>query len=302
MKNTISTIVVSYGRSGILAQTISDLLEQARQPDEIIVVHQCPEASDGTECLRTWGKEGKILLHEPDLPHAEKARNWAISKARGKYLLFLDDDIRAPRDLVERHLVNYERDPTLDGVVGQILEPNQQPTMEIPFHCKWKRIGWMFFPLNYAERIPVVNWPSTNSSLRRDLAVRSGGFDEQFDRTWFDDTDISCRLRKLGAKLVFDPSASIIHLKHPGGGRRNVSSSNLWMDRHAWAIYFYFWRKNFGLFKVMPALWWNVRYIILRRAVVSHPLRFGENVRHLISGYHMASQRLREGPRYFSFL
>ncbi len=300
---SIAVLVVSYGRPSVLIQTIQDLLIQTHAPDELIVVHQCPETTDkATFQLREWAHEGRIILFETDVSHAEKARNLGLSMAKSEWILLLDDDVRVPANLVQCHLENFERDRSLDGVVGQILEKGQSPTDLLPFNYHWKHVGWMFFPLNYARRCTAVNWPSNNASIRRSLAIRAGGFDEQFDRTWLDDTDFSCRLQACGAKLVFDPLATLDHLKHPSGGSRNISSQRLWMDQSAWAVYFYFWRKNFTLWKVRRALWWNVRHVILRRAVLFRPAWFLDNLHHFIKGYRIASKRLAEGPRYFSFV
>src|SRR5262249_917971 len=89
----------------------------------------------------------------------------------------------------------------------------------------WPYNGWMFLPLNFGERRPAINWPSCNGSVRRELALSIGGFDEQFTRTWYDDADFSWRLHKAGAKIVYDPCASLVHLKGPSGVPAEINSS-----------------------------------------------------------------------------
>ncbi len=296
---TISVIVPSYGRAEALRDSVGDLLAQRTRPLEILVIHQRPEdASPATRQIREWARTGAIRLFEPDFANAQRARNLGIREAKGEFVLLLDDDIRAPPDLVERHLANYREDRTLDGVVGQVLEPGQKPTLEIPACCSWPRLGWQFFPLNYAHRTEVQNWPSTNSSVRRSLAIEVGGFDEQFEKTWLDDTDFSCRLLARGARLIFDPEAGVRHLKVPMGGKRNVSRPALWMDAEGWATHFYFWRKNFGIWTARRPLGWNVRYLILRKAVLIRPHWLVLNLVHLARGYRRATVRLRTGPIY----
>ncbi len=300
-ERTLSVIVPSLGRAEALCDCVGDLLAQRTRPLEILVIHQQPdEASPSTRRLREWRCENAIRLFEPDFANAQRARNLGIREARGEILLLLDDDVRLGPDLVERHLSNYLADPSLDGVVGQVLLPGQESTLDLPSNCNWPHLGWQFFPLNYARRTPLQNWPSTNSSIRRRMAIEIGGFDEQFERTWLDDTDFSCRLAARGARLVFDPRASVTHLKVPRGGQRHTSRPALWMDCEGWATYFYFWRKNFGMWKARRAFWWQIRYLVLRKAVLIRPRWLIKNLRHMIQGYRLATAKLRQGPMYLS--
>lgn len=293
---TISAVIPSYGRASILRDLVGALLVQRRAPEEIIVVHQCPEEkSEGTADLRGLAKQGRIRLLETDFANAQRARNLGIREARGDLVLLLDDDVRISPDLVRCHRINYEKDPTLDGVAGQVLLQGQSASVDVPPSFYWSHVGWQFFPLNYGLRTATINWPSTNSSVRRELAMKVGGFDEQYERTWLDDTDFSCRLLRAGAKLVFDPSATVVHLKESAGGKRLASQPFLWMDREGWATHFYFWRKNFGLWRARHPFGWNLRYLILRKAVLVRPHWLAINLGHLIGGYHRAAWKLRIG-------
>ncbi|MDD2707645.1 MAG: glycosyltransferase [Verrucomicrobiae bacterium] len=297
--NSLSIIVPSYGRAGALCDLAGDLLGQTRRPHEILVIHQRPAVADpATARLRAWAAEGRIRLFEPDFANAQKARNLGIREATGELVLLLDDDIRVRPDLVECHLRNYENDSRIDGVVGQILEEKQQPTLALSPQVWWPHVGWQYFPLNYGARTRIENWPSTNSSVRRELAMAVGGFDEQFERTWLDDTDFSCRLRQAGARLVFDPAASIVHLKTPTGGRRVQVSPMLFADREGWATYFYFWRKNLGIWRARCSVAWFIRYFILRKAVLIRPHWMALNLWHLAEGWRLAARKLKQGPRY----
>ncbi len=298
-KPELSAIIASLGRETAVRDTVADLLRQEGASPEILVVLQRPdEANPATAELRAWHREGRIRLLEPGFTNAQHARNLGILAARAPIILLLDDDIRAPKNLVARHLTNYRQDPSLDGVAGQVLEPGQAPTRKLPLRHSWPHLGWQFFPLNYTERAPTVNWPSTNSSVKRALAIEAGGFDARFERTWFDDTDFSCRLRDLGAKLVFDPTATITHLKVRSGGRRIEARPDLWMDAEGWATHFYFWRKNFGIWRARRVVAWNLRYLVFRKVVLLRPSWLVRNLAHVTRGWRLATARLRAGPLY----
>jgi GT2 family glycosyltransferase len=296
---SLSVIIPSYQRGAALCQTVEDLLVQRVMPQDILVILQQADSSDDfTRRLRDWSKAGKIRLYEVDFANAQRARNLGISEAKGDVILLIDDDVRLSPNVVEQHWMNYCKDPSLDGVVGQVLEVNQFPTLEKSVACSWKHIGWEYFPLNYADRSPTFNWPSSNASVRRSIALAVGGFDEQFERTYLDDTDFSVRLKKYGAKLMFDPQASLVHLKVPSGGKRIPTRDDLRFDQSGWATHFYFWRKNHGLWKAKRAVWWHFRYLIFRKAVLLRPHWLLKNGIHVIRGFRLATEKLRDGPKY----
>jgi GT2 family glycosyltransferase len=233
------------------------------------------------------------------LPNAQAARNHGILAAQGDVVLLIDDDVRIPPDFVANHLRNYELQPDLDGVSGQTLDPGQQPTSELPPCFSWPNNGWMFFPLNFSEKRRTINWPSCNGSVRRQTALSIGGFDEQFTRTWYDDTDFSWRLHAAGAKIVFDPSASLVHLKVPSGGKRPSGNDQyVLFDPESWSVIFYFWRKNFGLMRVWRHVAHYMRGHLCRKAFVRRPHHFVAACLNFLKGYHQSSGKLRMGPRY----
>lgn len=302
MSRTVSVVIPTLNRPEALRQTLLDLAQQTRPADEIIVVDQSRDDQgnllDQSVAVAEFPKVR--YLQQPE-PNAQKARNRAICEARGEILLLLDDDVRLAPTFIEAHLHNYESDPALDGVVGQVLLAGQKPTAELPPSYSWPNNGWMFFPLNFAERRPTINWPSCNASVRRDLARKVGGFDEHFARNACDDTEFSWRLHLAGARLVFDPIPSVLHLQVASGGQRPRGVNRfVWGDTEYWGVLFYFWRKCFGVRRVWRHVWWYVRHLVFRKAVLLRPHWFVVNCYHVIAGYRWAGERLREGPRYLT--
>jgi GT2 family glycosyltransferase len=222
-------------------------------------------------------------------------------EAVGDILIFVDDDVRIPPNFIEKHLQNYLEDPELHGVAGQTLQEGQVPTDVLPEKFYWPHVGWMFLPLHYAKRARVINWPSCNGSIRREVALAVGGFDEQFVRTWWDDSDFSWRLYQWGAKIVFDPSASLVHLLVTNGGNRPHGQGELVrLDAEYWATLLYFWRKNFGLLRVWRHLWWWLSHRIFCTRLLVRPYWLLVSFRCLLKGYLLASRQLKKGPIYIS--
>lgn len=302
MSPTISVLIPTLNRPEALRQTLQDLGNQTRRPDEIIVIDQSRD-EQGILLDQAPALTQIVPLHylQQAEANAQKARNRAICEAKSDVLLLLDDDVRLGPSFIEAHLRNYEADPTLDGVVGQVLLVGQQPTTQLPPAYDWPGNGWMFFPLNFAERRPTINWPSCNASIRRELARKVGGFDEHFARNACDDTEFSWRLHLAGARIVFDPVPSVLHLQVPSGGQRPSGVNQfVWGDTNYWGVLFYFWRKCFGVHVVWRHIWWYIRHLIFRKAVLLRPHWFVVNCYHMIAGFRWAGERLRQGPRYLT--
>src|SRR5438046_1520596 len=91
----------------------------------------------------TSGRARRGSRAPPSLPGA---RNRALREARGKLILFLDDDVDAPRDLV-RLLARHFEDPTI-AVAGGSLEEPGFAFEPYPFVVKITRSGRKL--VNYA--------------------------------------------------------------------------------------------------------------------------------------------------------
>lgn len=291
-------IIATFNRPEALAVTLGDLSRQNWPPDEVLVVDQSSDDMADDEVAAGADASFKLRYFRQQVPNAQKARNLAIKEARGEVLVFVDDDMRIPEGFIAAHLDNYN-DPTVGGVAGQVLKPSQKPTALLPAVCQRSKHGWLRFPLHYALRTETINWPSCNGSVKRAVALKIGGFDEQFTRTLYDDTDFSHRLSKAGAKIVFDPAASALHRKVPSGGRRPAALNPLVLaDAENWATVFYCWRKNFGLWAVRVQLSRKLREVFLRKTFFLHPGAFLSAVRELARGWKSASRKLAQGPIY----
>src|SRR5205085_9174033 len=107
--------------------------------------------------------------------------------------------------------------------------------------------------------------------VRRDIAIRLGGFDENFTHTLLDATDFSCRLKRLGVKSVHDPVAKLMHLKEPSGGKRpGGRNTYIVADSNMWYTWCYFFWSNFG-WRSWRELLLRLRRCVFRRVNIFRP-------------------------------
>lgn len=305
MKPTLSIIIATYNRSTPLRDALVSAAQLEPKPLEILVIDQ---TQDLPEEELTWRKahvaenpEVRFLSHYP--PNAQVARNKGIVEARGSVVMLMDDDVVVPSDLVEKHLRNYE-DPSIAAISGMILELDEEPTFEYPEAYQDPKLGFVFFPLNYGKRTELVNLSSCNCSVRREHALGVGGFDENFTKTLFDDSDFGWRLHQYcmnrGLKMIHDPEAWLTHLRVPtGGGRPGAKNGHVLGDRNAWYTWCYFHFQHWGRASFVQLVkryrWWiwhKKNLLQPRWLVVAHW--------ELVVGVGRAFSRIAKGPLLIS--
>lgn len=208
---TLSVVVPTYGRDAILIETLRCLASLEPPPDEIVVVDQTRQHSGTTEQeLRDLERSGKIrwlLRRSPSIPGA---MNDGLRAATGEIVLFCDDDVVPVADFIRAHIEAHRRSPG-SIVAGQVIQPGEVPAA---------LIGSEF---EFRSTVPQVahEFIGCNFSLSRQLLIEVGGFDERFVGAGFRyERELSARASRSGLGIMFNPSASVRHLRASQGGTR----------------------------------------------------------------------------------
>jgi GT2 family glycosyltransferase len=101
------------------------------------------------------------------------------------------------------------------------LQPGQEPSNDLPRYRTSGVARFLDFPFNSSQRMSIENGMAGNLSVRRDVALRIGGFDESFVGVAYRfETEFCRRLCAHGGRIRFEPAATIRHLRAPSGGTR----------------------------------------------------------------------------------
>ena len=295
-----SVIVPTYRRERVLCETIQYLLGLSYPHYELLVIDQTSDHEEGTQqfirtCQDRFPERFRWhFVSKANLPHA---RNIGAKLARGSYLLYCDDDIIPPADLIELHMANLQQ-PGIGAATGGVyverkkLPPQPKPLVILPNGRM--RDYWQY-------KVPKGTTDSLlggNMSMGRHLAIDVGLFDEGYiGRANGEETDFSLRILRRGYQIAYDPAAAVVHLSHPTGGSR---ASKDWDERQ----YFfeshhnnaYFFAKNFQQRYLPWFLKRELGWVLVKQAVFQkHPERIIPSLRGLWRGYRAGLRFRRNG-------
>lgn len=214
----ISVIVATYNRPKLAERTLTYLLNQNFRSHEIIVVDQSDVGAVDVNNLHDPGKRIRCFQRaERGLP---AARNFAIEQARAPIVLFCDDDVIPSMNLLSAHLQHYQ-DANIGGVAGRVADRRRKRAHKIT--GKLNRFnGNQYDSFDSDLSSEVDHGQGCNISFRRDILNKNGGFDVHYGGSAFlEDTDICLRVRHAGYKIIFEPTATVVHLKKNTGGCRS---------------------------------------------------------------------------------
>jgi glycosyltransferase involved in cell wall biosynthesis len=133
----VSVLVPTFRRPRLLPKALASLLGQEGLPAaaiEILVIDNCPDASARAVVapIAAAAPTDRPIryLHEPR-PGISHPRNAGVAAARGRFVLFLDDDQQATPGLVRAYLDAHRATgaPALFGPVEAELEPPADGTV-----------------------------------------------------------------------------------------------------------------------------------------------------------------------------
>lgn len=258
----MSVVIPTYKREQVLVDTVNYLLGLENARPEIILVDQTPKHESGTEhALAPLEDEGDIRwirLAHPSITHA---MNVGLEQARGNIVLFLDDDIIPGPNLLLSHARAHAR---FNIVAGQVLQPGEEPLSEEPSGAA--------FTFCSSRRQHVSELMGGNFSIKRRLALELGGFDENFVHVAYRfEAEFASRALAAGEKILFEPDASIRHLKASTGGTRSYGEHLTTIKpSHSVGEYYYLLRSK-GLPSRMLKIVARPLRAIRTRHHLSHP-------------------------------
>jgi len=209
---TLSVVINTCNRAESLNKTIQSLLQQAATNIEIIAVNG-PSTDNTLDVLEKY--RGRIKIQQCSEFNLSVSRNIGIAASSGDVVAFIDDDAFPEPKWAERILDAYASEE-VGGVGGHVFDQTGVAYQTTYILCDRFGSGWVQENINPSD---LYSFPysfkysamiGTNCSFRRDILLRIGGFDEEYEY-FLDETDVVVRVIDSGYKISQIKDAYVHH-------------------------------------------------------------------------------------------
>lgn len=248
----VSVVVIAHNVRHELERLLESIASHAEVAFEVILVDQA--STDGTaEWAREAHPEAKVVRLERNEGLA--GREHGLSRARGRYTLFIDSDARLTAGALPTMVRALDEHPEW-GLVGPRLvyddgspQPSARrlphpllPFLRRPPLRRWFEnsgpVRWYLmddFDLDRSR--PVFHVLGACQLFRTELARRAGRFEQW---AWGpDDADWCIRIRDAGGEVVYLAEATVVHSYRRASSKQPLSRAALW---HLVGFYRFQWK------------------------------------------------------------
>jgi glycosyltransferase involved in cell wall biosynthesis len=215
-KPLITVAICTRNRAPLLEKAVSSVLSQITDDEELLIVDNA--STDGTaEKMREMAAFNPcmVVCGENEIG-ISVARNTALKKARGEFVLFLDDDAVPELGWLAAYQIFLSTLPSEKiAVVGGAVIPEY----EVP-PPRWMDAEKRFEMGNEPECFPLGGSTAEgNSAYRRVAVMEAGMFDKQLGHKggalgYREGSDLNLRLQNKGYEIWWLPGAAVRHLIH----------------------------------------------------------------------------------------
>jgi GT2 family glycosyltransferase len=213
-----SLVVLTYNHRELLERCLASLRRHwPRRGDgtlEVVVVDDA--SSDGTPEWLARAHPGIRVVRRQRNAGFCVAANDGLAVARGRFIHLMNNDTEVTPGWVEAGLAPFA-DPTV-GAVSPLVLVRSDPSRVDSAGDAYSWIGW---PTKRGHGEPAARWAvrpveevfgasGSSAFYRAEALRRAGGFDPLLG-SYYEDIDLSFRLRWAGYRCVFTPHCRIHH-------------------------------------------------------------------------------------------
>ena len=149
--------------------------------------------------------------------------NRGAEKARGKYLVFLNNDTLVKPGWLTALLDTFTEEPRAGIVGSKLLYPDGR--LQEAGGIIWRDAsGWNYGKFddpgkpeyNYLREVDYCS--AAALMVPKALFESVGGFDSRYAPGYYEDTDLAFKVRQAGYRVLYQPLSEVIHYEGATGG------------------------------------------------------------------------------------
>jgi GT2 family glycosyltransferase/glycosyltransferase involved in cell wall biosynthesis len=193
---------------------------QGEERFEVIVVD---DGSTDETCETVPHVPGIVYLRNEGNSGFIVSCNRGAEKARGKYLVFLNNDTLVRAGWLRALLDTFGEEPAVGVVGSKLLYPDG--CLQEAGGVIWQDAsGWNYGKFDDPQK-PEYNYlrevdycSAAALMIPKALFWDVGGFDSRYAPAYYEDTDLAFKVRRAGYKVLYQPLSEVIHYEGATGG------------------------------------------------------------------------------------
>lgn len=229
MKKLVSVVLVTRNRNKEVLTAIASIYQQTYKPLEVILVENA-SLDKTSKIIKKRYPKTKIVISKTNIG-AAGGRNLGLVYAKGKFILFMDDDAFAGKHMISELIKEIEKDSKIGIVQPKIYDKDKKNIIQGIGHGINLLTGRVFGigvgENDHGQYDRVMDIPMVGCTwmVKKSVFNKIGKYDEDFFIP-YEDSDFSIRARKAGFRVCFVPKALVWH---SGYGNSDISPRLQWL-------------------------------------------------------------------------
>ena len=242
VKCAIGIVVINFRTAGLVKDCLTALGPQLEENDARVAIVDNFSNDGSAEEIADWLMRGEawktrvFLIRSPTNEGFSGGNNIGARAFDANYLLLLNSDALVRPDALRAMLAAALREEKAGIIAPRLEDPDGTPQISaFRFHSPLseflsaaqtgpldKLFAFAVVPVPVSNAPIACDWASFACVLIRREAINETGLMDDGYFMYFEDADYCRALKKHGWRVVYDPSARVVHLR---GGSSPVKSS-----------------------------------------------------------------------------
>ncbi len=267
---TLSIIIPTYGRSELVQECLDSILNSTLLPDEIIVIDNNPDGSAAKIINSKYGSKVEVVVTGKNLG-ASGARDLGAKRAKGEWVLFVDDDNTFKTDCIEELMAAIQKDASIAAVSPIMFYKNTEKlwfnganfdflTSRALFFDK-KNIRAEFYESQIIHNVFMI---------KLSVLKKINYFDTELFMV-YEEADAFFKMAKLGYKIGIAPKAHDFHnhpenetpirlINSPARAHSTIRNRLIMMSRYAPKLNYIVFLLTFYQFFALVYIYYILKY------------------------------------------
>ena len=213
----ITVLMPVYNDEKFVRFSIESILNQTFNNFEFIIINDA--SSDNTLKILEEYHDSRIKIVNNDINlRVPRSLNKGLSIARGKYIARIDSDDISVKERLEKQYLFLENNREF-GLVGSYTEVIDENGKSIEFWNEYSEPEYIFYTLSFWNCLVT-----SSVMFEKDLAIKLGGFDPDYDRT--EDYELWYKISRV-KKIYIIPEYLSKYRKNKSGVTAKYSEEQL---------------------------------------------------------------------------